>query len=78
LIAERAKECLAMMMIGDGVLALVEPRRHLSLWQSGPRWWRGMVEPFLGRPGLTRCLGAGEVVLGVWLASRQAATGAEP
>ena len=32
MIAERFNECLAMMMIGDGVLAVVEPRHHLRLW----------------------------------------------
>jgi hypothetical protein len=68
MIAERVKECLAMMMIGDGVLAVVEPRHHLALWESGPPWWRAVVEPFSARPSLTRCLGAGEVALGVWLA----------
>jgi hypothetical protein len=71
MIAERVKECLAMMMIGDGVLGLLEPRRHATLWEAGPPWWRGMIEPFARRPGLTRCVGAGEIVLGVWLASRQ-------
>jgi hypothetical protein len=71
MIAKRAMECVAMMMIGDGVLALVEPRRHVSLWVAGPRWWRAMMEPFLDRPGLSRCVGAGEVALGVWLAHRQ-------
>jgi hypothetical protein len=75
MIAERAKECLAMMMIGDGVLAMLEPRRHMLLWEEGPSWWRAMVEPFANRPTLTRCVGAGELALGVWLASRQTPNG---
>lgn len=77
MIAERAAECLAMLMIGDGVLALVEPRRHLRLWEDGPSWWRGLVEPFVRRPNLTRCLGAGEIALGIWLAARQGASPSE-
>ncbi len=68
MIADRVKECVAMMMIGDGVLALVEPRHHLAVWRNGPPWWRAMVDPFAARPNLTRCLGAGEVALGVWFA----------
>jgi hypothetical protein len=76
MVAERAKEFVAMLMIGDGLLSLVEPRRHLSLWVAGPRWWCGIIEPFVRRPDLTRCLGAGEVVLGVWLAFRQGKVGA--
>ena len=71
MITERLKECVAMMMIGDGVLAVVEPRRHASLWLNGPPWWRAMVEPFADRPNLTRCLGIGGVALGVWIATRQ-------
>lgn len=73
MVTERLVESLAMMMIGDGVLAVLEPRRHVALWVSGPPLWRALVEPFADRPGLTRCLGAAEVVLGVWLASRQRA-----
>jgi hypothetical protein len=38
MIAKRVKECLAMM-IGDGVLEVVEPRHHLRLWESCPPWW---------------------------------------
>ena len=71
MIADRLKECLAMMMIGDGVLAVVEPGHHVRLWEGGPRWWTSMVEPFEDRATLTRCLGAAEIALGVWLARRQ-------
>ena len=71
MISQRLKECLAMLMIGDGVLAMVEPRRHVRLWERGPNWWTAMAEPFEERPNLTRFLGAGEVAFGVWLALRQ-------
>ena len=73
MIAERVKECIAMMMIGDGVLGLVAPRRHVELWENGPVWWRKMMDPFVDRPGLTRCVGATLVAGGLWLASRQTA-----
>lgn len=72
MIAQRLTETLAMLMIGDGVLAVIEPRHHLRLWLDGPPWWRGMVEPFLERPHLARGLGVAEVALGVWLAHSQA------
>ena len=29
-------EMLAMLMIGDGALALTQPRRHMQLWNTGP------------------------------------------
>jgi len=78
MIATRMKECLAMLMIGDGVLAIVEPRRHLRVWEGGPSRWRQLVGPLANRPNLTRGLGVAGVALGVWLAYRQgeAPTGA--
>jgi hypothetical protein len=68
---KRAIESLAMIAIGDGVLALLEPRRHLALWRDGPRVWRKAMMPFARRPRITRLVGAGAVVLGLWLASNQ-------
>jgi hypothetical protein len=67
----RVKECVGLMMIGDGALCLLFPKRHVGLWQGGPRVWRQAMEPFVDRPGLTRSLGAVSVFLGTWLAQRQ-------
>jgi hypothetical protein len=72
MVAERLKELAGMLMIGDGVLALVEPRGHALLWRRGPAAWRWMIDPFVERPALTRSIGAVEAVLGLWLATRQA------
>lgn len=74
MIAERVKECIGMMMIGDGVLGLVSPQRHVALWESGPPWWRSMMEPFVDRPTLTRCVGAALLAGGLWLACCQTAS----
>ncbi|HEX5470510.1 MAG TPA: hypothetical protein VFW73_01425 [Lacipirellulaceae bacterium] len=67
----RAIECIAMSMIGDGILGFVEPERHVQLWYAGPRWWQKMVQPFVERPTLTRWVGAAEIACGFWLASEQ-------
>jgi len=37
LLQHRLLETAAMMVIGDSVLALVAPRRHVALWKDGPR-----------------------------------------
>lgn len=66
-----AKESLAMMMIGDGLLAVVDPDRHVRLYMKGPAWWRRLLNAFAERPGMTRALGAAAVGLGVWLAEKQ-------
>lgn len=67
----RTFETLGMMMIGDGVLALIEPRRHAALWRAGPAPMRRSVAWFERRPLLTAALGAVEIGLGIWLATRQ-------
>ncbi|HXE54335.1 MAG TPA: hypothetical protein VN541_15035 [Tepidisphaeraceae bacterium] len=69
--ARRATELTAMMMIGDGLLSLAEPRRHCMLWHAGPRFWERMMEPFIDHPNMTRALGAAEFALGFWLATAQ-------
>lgn len=60
-----------MLMVGDGLLAVLEPRRHVKLWMDGPKLWRTTMMPFAKHPGMTRVLGSLELALGVWLASRQ-------
>jgi hypothetical protein len=70
-VARRVTECVAMMMIGDGALGVLEPRRHMKLWEAGPDWWRSIVRPFAENSALTRCVGAAELVAGVWLARQQ-------
>lgn len=64
-------ECTAMMIIGDGTLAVVDPKRHAALWNCGPRPWKAIVKPFIRNPNLTRCLGVAGVLAGIWLAQRQ-------
>ncbi|MGQ0533047.1 MAG: hypothetical protein ACT4OF_10215 [Caulobacteraceae bacterium] len=66
-------ETLAMLMIGDGVLMMLQPRRHVTLWDAGPEAWRKMIGYFEDRPALTMGLGALQAAAGVWLASRQSA-----
>ena len=71
LVWRRMLECVGLAMIGDGVLACIEPRRHIELWEQGPEGWQKMMKPFVQNPGMTRWVGAAEAALGFWLASRQ-------
>ncbi|MEW6638616.1 MAG: hypothetical protein AB1425_17580 [Actinomycetota bacterium] len=68
---KRFTELIAMLAIGDGVIALVAPRRHSLLWRFGPEGYRRAMEAFAERPALTRVLAAVEVAGGLWLALRQ-------
>jgi hypothetical protein len=67
----RLAELTAIIMIGDGVLAVIAPKEHIRLWQNGPHGWKKVMRRFERRPGLTRTLGAVEIALGIWLAKTQ-------
>lgn len=69
--ANRLVELGAMVVIGDGMIGLVAPRRHSLLWRFGPESYRQLMESFAERPALVRGLAASEVGAGLWLASRQ-------
>ena len=71
LVSRWAAETLGMMLVGDGVVTLIDPERHARLWMKGPSAWRRAMERFIEHPGITRALAAVEVGLGVWLAQRQ-------
>ena len=63
-------ELLAMMMIGDGLIASLRPRSHLRLWRAGPAPWRRLVLEMERRPALSAAVGAAEAALGLWLVFR--------
>ena len=67
----RLLELVGLMMVGDAMLALIQPRGHVALWYQGPRPWRRMMAPFRSSPDLTRALGAVELAIGLWLAARE-------
>ncbi len=71
MIARRLKEAAAIVLIGDGVIALVAPSRHSRLWQGGPLGYRRFMQAFIDNPNMTRLSAAGQIVSGLWLASRQ-------
>jgi hypothetical protein len=64
-----SSEMIAILMIGEGALALTQPSRHVGLWNAGPQPWRAFCTFFEARPTLTMALGAASIALGFWLAS---------
>lgn len=54
---------VALVLIGDGVVAAVMPRRHMSRWNAGPDWYRRAMQPFAKHPQATRLLGIAEASL---------------
>jgi len=69
--SKRWKHFAAMILIGDGVMALVHPQRDAEAWKAGPKFWRTMMDELHDSPNVTRAIGAAQIVAGVWWALYQ-------
>ncbi len=67
----RWKHFAAMLLIGDGVMALVHPQKDALAWKTGPQPWQDLMHVLHQRPALTRVIGAAQIVGGVWWAIQQ-------
>lgn len=67
----RTAEMAAIFMVGDGLIGLAQPRRHVDLWKEDALGTEVMVAPFVDRPGRRRLYAAAQIAAGLWLASRQ-------
>jgi len=66
--AKRVKYIAASFLVGDGVMALLDPQRVAEVWVDGPRPWRKMMRGLAKQPNLIRAIGAVEAAVGVWVA----------
>ncbi len=71
--ARRTAEMAAMFMIGDGLLGLLQPRRHVALWRSDVPAADALVRPFADRPGRRRAYAIAQIAAGIALAAGQRA-----
>ena len=60
-----------MVLIGDGVMALVRPERDAEAWKTGPEPWRKLMRALAKRPVLTRAIGVAQIAGGIWWALHQ-------
>ena len=67
---KRTAEMAATFMIGDGLLGLFQPERHVRLWRSEVGAVDALVRPFADRPGRRRAYGLLQLGAGLLLASR--------
>lgn len=70
-ISRRFQHFTAMVLIGDGLLALIRPDRDAKAWKIGPEPWRTFMGYLSERPKLTRVVGAAQIAVGVWWALSQ-------
>jgi len=64
----RWKDLTAMILIGDGVLGLIEPRRHSAAWECGPKSYKQFARKLEKNPNVARGIGAAFAGFGPWLA----------
>jgi hypothetical protein len=66
----RAAEMAAVFMIGDGLLGVIQPERHVDLWRSDVTAVDILVRPFEKRPGRRQLYGLIQIAAGIVLASQ--------
>ena len=66
---KRAAEMAAVFMIGDGLLGLLQPVRHVGLWRSSVGAVDALLRPFGGKPGRRQLYGLAQLAAGVALAA---------
>ncbi len=67
----RAAEMAAIFMVGDGLIGLLQPRRHVDLWKDDALGTEKLVQPFVDRPGRRRLYAVVQIAAGLALAARQ-------
>jgi hypothetical protein len=70
----RWEELVGMILIGDGVLNLLQPKRHSAIWNCGPKFYKNAARSLQTHPAATRGLGLAFVALGIWLGRKAAKT----
>jgi hypothetical protein len=68
---KRLLELFGLILIGDGLMGLLRPRRHSLLWHFGPQLAKAVTEELADHPKTARSIYAAELAVGVALASLQ-------
>ena len=66
---KRSAEMAAVFMIGDGLLGLLQPERHVALWRSKVDAVDVLVRPFGNHPGRRQLYGLAQIGAGIVLAA---------
>ena len=71
LIIKRILELAGLILIGDGLMGLLHPRRHSLLWHFGPQLAKAVTEELAEHPKTSRAIYAAELALGITVATTQ-------
>ena len=69
LILKRLLELGGLILITDGLLSLIRPRRHSLLWHFGPQLAKAVTEELADHPKTSRTIHAAKVAAGIALAT---------
>ena len=69
LILKRFFELAGLILITDGLLSLLRPRRHSLLWYAGPELAKAVTEELADHPKTSRAIHTAKIAAGVALAS---------
>ena len=72
---KRLLELAGLILIGDGLMGLICPRRHTLLWHVRPQLAKAVTEELADHPQTARANYAAELAAGVVLASIQLSDG---
>ena len=68
---KRLLELGGFILIGDGLMGLLFPRRHSLLWHVGPQLAKAVTEELADHPKTARTIYAAELAAGIALATLQ-------
>ena len=63
---QEMKHFAAMVLIGDGVMGLIQPRYDAAAWEHGPVLWRKSMALLRRNPAATRVVAAAQIAVCVW------------
>ena len=65
------KYLTAIVLIGDGIIAMLRPHRDTHAWSIGPLVWKDLMIYLSDHPDMLRAIGVAEVAFGfAMIASR--------
>ncbi|MDQ6912260.1 MAG: hypothetical protein M3128_05230 [Verrucomicrobiota bacterium] len=71
LVKRRLIELGALLLIGEGIMGLIQPRRYSLLWHFGPRLLKAATEELAEHPIAARAIYALEAAAGIAIAALQ-------
>jgi hypothetical protein len=75
---KRLLELAGLILIGDGLMGLLHPRRHSLLWHVGPDLAKAVTEELAAHPKTSRAIYAAELAVGIAIASLQLSDADDP